>query len=494
MTLGDKLPSGWAWAPLGDLLTGIDSGKSFKCEERPPLANEVGVVKVSAVSWGEYRERESKTCVDSHRVEPAYFIRPGDFLVSRANTIELVGAAVIVRRVTQPVMLSDKILRLHFAEDALKPWVLQYLRSAAGRQQIEQLASGNQESMRNIGQDRLKQIQIPLPPNLQRITISSKLDELVSDLAAAEVELSAAHRKLAIYRQALLKSAVEGALTAEWRNRNPTPESADQLLARIVGTRGRARALVEYPQRPLPVAWAWATIGELTLRQRYGTSAKTTSVVDGVPVLRMGNIQDGCLDFKNLKFLPLDHSEFPELFAMDGELLFNRTNSPELVGKCAVYRKQSRECSFASYLIGVQFVEGCVPEFVSAYINSSFGRDWVASVVSQQVGQANVNGSKLAALAIPVPPLDEQKEIVRVLGGQLAEAQLHSESIERALRLVQAQRQNILRAAFSGRLVPQDPNDEPASVMLERIHASKSAAAPANTKTKSRGRVKAATA
>ena len=136
------LPVSWQLTPLADLLTGIETGKSFKCNERPPTSDEVGVVKVSAVSWGEFQEQESKTCKTADRVNPSLYIQRGDFLFSRANTVELVGACVIVRQVNLRVMLSDKILRFQFVGKSMKPWVLNLLRSCQGRCQIEALASG----------------------------------------------------------------------------------------------------------------------------------------------------------------------------------------------------------------------------------------------------------------------------------------------------------------------------------------------------------------
>ncbi|MDC4577204.1 restriction endonuclease subunit S, partial [Acinetobacter baumannii] len=95
-----QLPEGWIWASLDMLLENIKAGKSFRCEERPPKEDEIGVVKVSAVSWGEYNELESKTCIDATKINPDYYIKENDFLMSRANTIQLVGACVISRDVT----------------------------------------------------------------------------------------------------------------------------------------------------------------------------------------------------------------------------------------------------------------------------------------------------------------------------------------------------------------------------------------------------------
>jgi len=105
-----ELPKDWIWTTMGEIISEIKAGKSFKCEERPPKIDEIGVVKVSAVSWGEFNEWESKTCVDPNRIDPSIFIKNNDFLFSRANTIDLVGACVIVDDISRNIMLSDKIL------------------------------------------------------------------------------------------------------------------------------------------------------------------------------------------------------------------------------------------------------------------------------------------------------------------------------------------------------------------------------------------------
>src|SRR5690606_7728729 len=169
--------------------------------------------------------------------------------------------------------------------------------------------------------------------------------------------------------------------------------------------------------------------------------------------------------------LPADHPEFPRLLLEPGDILFNRTNSAELVGKTAVYPGYPNPCSFASYLIRGRTLPGADPRYVSAFINSPFGREWVASVVSQQVGQANVNGSKLKALTIPLPPAAEQERIVSELQRLTSLMDNLAAAIVQHLSRARVLRQAILRRAFTGRLAPQDPNDEPASVLLERIRA-----------------------
>lgn len=185
-----ELPEGWCWATLDDFLLGIQAGKSFKCEERPPKPDEIGVIKVSAVTWGEYDELESKTCTEPARYDPNLFVQVGDFLFSRANTIELVGASVIAKNVSLRVMLSDKILRLRFFAIP-QEWVLLVLRSRLGRDEIESLATGNQESMRNIAQENIRRIRVPLPPLAEQEQIVAEVERRLSVVSELEATVEA---------------------------------------------------------------------------------------------------------------------------------------------------------------------------------------------------------------------------------------------------------------------------------------------------------------
>jgi len=192
------LPEGWATASLGELLVGIDAGRSFLCEERPPANDEVGVIKISAVTWGRYDELESKTCTDPELVQERFFISEGDLLISRANTLELVGSCVVATGVTKKIMLSDKVLRLRIRSPFSKEWVLHFLRSQQGRQQIEKLATGNQQSMRNIGQDRLRAIEVPIAPAAEQARIVEKVEALLARIEAARERMRKASAVLGV--------------------------------------------------------------------------------------------------------------------------------------------------------------------------------------------------------------------------------------------------------------------------------------------------------
>ena len=235
--------------------------------------------------------------------------------------------------------------------------------------------------------------------------------------------------------------------------------------------------LVEEEVTPATM-WSQVTVGQVATEVRYGSSSKASENGNGVPVLRMGNIVDGGLDVRSLKFLPSEHDEFPALLLERGDVLFNRTNSPELVGKTAVYRGTPSPCSFASYLIRIRLAPECLPDFLAFTLNSAVGRDWIRSVVSQQVGQANVSGGKLKNFSFALPPVADQQGIVAEVDRRLSLADAAERAVSAGLAKAKRLRQAILKRAFEGKLVPQDANDEPASVLLERIKAARAAAAP----------------
>jgi type I restriction enzyme S subunit len=489
--------------PLAELLDGIETGKSFKCEERPPVAEEVGVVKVSAVTWGTYQEQESKTCMNVERVNPALFVQPGDFLFSRANTIELVGACVIAQQVKLHVMLSDKILRFRFTHEAMKVWVLRLLRSERGRKQIETLASGNQDSMRNIGQERIGQILVPVPPASEQACIVDKLEELLSDLDAGVGELKAAQKKLAQYRQSLLKDAMEGRLTEAWRAQHGEPEeSGAQLLARILRerrARWEAKQLAKFeaqgkappqgwqdkypePAMPattglpeLPQSWTWASFDQVVYDLRSGSAETSGRQPTDYPVLKSSAVRQGRIDFQALNYLEPVQSDRAENFLALGDLLITRlSGSVEYVGCCAqvkdipVSRVQFPDRIFRAK---VPMLSESFGSFLVCCFRSGYVRALLEAAAKSSAGHKRISLSDLHTLPIPVPPALELGEIVEQLQEMLERSDRGDQAVETATRQSAAQRKNILQAAFSGQLVPQDPNDESASVLLARIRA-----------------------
>lgn len=220
---------------LGTVITAIQSGKNMRCVERPPKAGERGVVKVSAVTWGRFNPQQSKTLPADYVPPEKARIRAGDLLISRANTLELVGKPVLVEVDPHDLFLSDKILRLVMEED-MKSWVLWFLRSPEGRRQIEALSSGNQVSMRNIGQQAIRQIQMPLPDKGERDRLLAMLETAFARADRLEAEAARARALLDRLESAILAKAFRGELLPQ----NPNDEPANVLLDRIRAERAAA--------------------------------------------------------------------------------------------------------------------------------------------------------------------------------------------------------------------------------------------------------------
>ncbi|WP_431272800.1 restriction endonuclease subunit S [Dankookia sp. P2] len=217
--MSDELPHGWQRARVADLIEGIESGKNLRCEERPPASDEQGIVKISAVTWGSFDPSQAKTVLPGTTLPPEALIRDGDLLMSRANTLELVGATVVVDRTPGNLYLSDKVLRLRTAPEMAR-WLNLFLRSGGGRREIEARATGNQLSMRNIGQEAIRSIEVPLPPLAEQRRIVARIEALFARTRRARADLERIPRLCDQLTLATRSAAFIGELTESWRASN----------------------------------------------------------------------------------------------------------------------------------------------------------------------------------------------------------------------------------------------------------------------------------
>ncbi|MBU8900840.1 restriction endonuclease subunit S [Corallococcus sp. M34] len=483
------LPQGWAETTLGALGRWSSGGT-------PSRGNSAFYGgKIPWVKTGELQDGVIKA-TEENITEEALGASAAKVFPERTLLVAMYGATIGKVGILGTRAATNQACAALVAEGLttdLIPFVFYYLRS----RRDDLRAAGQGGAQPNISQALLKEFPCRLPPLNEQRRIVAKLEALLARSLRAKEALDAIPALLERFRQSVLAAAFRGDLTKDWRAANPDVEPASKLLERIRSERRRRWELAELERMRakgkvprddgwkeryeaavpatettglLPAGWAWATVDELGEETVYGTSAKTNDDSGGVPVLRMGNLQDGKLDLAELKYLPKDHSEFPGLLLKPGDVLFNRTNSPELVGKTAVYCGEPRLASFASYLLRVRVIHHS-PLLLSHFINGPAGREWVASVVSQQVGQANVNGTKLRALVVPVPPRDEQRAILSRIDEALARANRVMDVAREQARRLQSLDRALLAKAFQGELVPQDPTDEPASVLLQRIRA-----------------------
>ena len=214
--LNDCLTKGsekWEKVKLGEVIERIEAGKSFRCSEKVPSKNEKGIVKISAVTWGEFLEMECKTIVNEEFYNPNYRIHKGDLLISRANTLQLVGSCVFVRKEpNRDIVLSDKVLRLIPKQNMDSRFLLYSLRTSNSRKQIQTMSTGNQDSMRNIGQDRLKKINLECPSLPEQQRIVQEIETRLSACDEVEKNINESLQQAEALRQSILKKAFSGEL------------------------------------------------------------------------------------------------------------------------------------------------------------------------------------------------------------------------------------------------------------------------------------------
>ena len=391
----------------------------------------------------------------------------------------------------------------------------------------------------------ISSFQFELPPRGEQCRIVEKLEELLSDLDAGVAELKVAQRKLAQYRQSLLKAAVDGVLTADWRaarstssrrkpgsirSRDEQPQKRDpglrrdddrketgaELLQRILAER-RARwaqkQLAKFAEQgktppidwqlkyseplapdltdlpPLPASWVWGTLDQATAETLIGLDRgqEYQSEIGNVGYIKMNNVSmTGDVDTNDIVKIDANTQEIQRYAISAGDLLFNTRNSKELVGKVGIVRSVSGATVYNNNLMRIRFDGAMSPDFACYQLCGPEFRRRMEKIKKATTSVAAVYAKDFFPLAIAIPPLDEQAEIVRCLDGAVAGIRQQETAVEFSLTQAAAQRKSILNAAFSGQLVPQDPNDEPASALLARIRAQREASA--GTPARKRGR------
>jgi len=300
-----------------------------------------------------------------------------------------------------------------------------------------------------------------------------------------------------------LKSAFEGKLTEEWRENRDEIHSAKKLLEKIRKEKDQhykleversKRSGKKKPKKPatskpineislpkVPSGWEWTRINDIAFKIQYGYTASSSNESIGPKMLRITDIQKGAVDWSSVPYCKIEDSKKDEYLLSKGDLVFARTGAT--VGKSFLIKGKFPEAVFASYLIRIVPTKLFELEYLYYFFQSSF---YWKQIVEEQagIGQPNVNGKKLSEIIFSCPSSEEQKVVVENLDKYMSIADNIEKEVETNLLQVKTLRNSVLSQAFQGQLVPQDPIDEPASKLLERIKAEKEAAQEVQKKTK----------
>lgn len=295
-----------------------------------------------------------------------------------------------------------------------------------------------------LTQSAMRLIPVPIAPRAEQNRIADKLDALLARVDACRERLDRVPAILKRFRQSVLAAAISGELTREWREEHGTFDE-----------------------------WKDVLLGSVLTDVRYGTAKKCSYEPRKTPVLRIPNISEGKINHDDIKYAEFDESERTKLALAPGDLLMIRSNgSVGLVGRMALVSERETGFLYAGYLIRLRAdVTQARPAYLSLFLASPPSRIRIELTCRSTTGVNNINAEEIREFPILLPTLDEQDEIVRRVDDLFALADRLQQRVSAAQSLADRATPSILDKAFRGELVPQDPNDEPASVLLDRIRA-----------------------
>jgi type I restriction enzyme, S subunit len=295
--------------------------------------------------------------------------------------------------------------------------------------------------------------------------------------------LKKAKEQLKTYRLSVLKRAYDGTLTQEWRIKNRPLKPSPKLLGA-----DEFKITVRKDLPRLPENWLWVKIEEaFTVSGGITVNSRRSKIKTVVPYLRVANVFFNSLDLTEIKVIGASMEEVIRYRLENGDLLIVEGNgSPGQIGRVAVWDASISNCIHQNHLIRARPKLKSLSRFTLYWLMSPMGRSFIEDVSSSTSGLHTLSISKVGGLPLPLISIEEQIEIVSEIESRLSEADSLDKTLDAALAQAEALRQSILNQAFEGKLVPQDPNDEPTEKLLERIRA-ECAAAESSTP-KKRGR------
>jgi len=495
-----KLPKGWVKTTLGEVCAPV---ANIRPEDSPDT--EFTYFDIGGIDNQSNRVVETKTFLGRDAPSRArQSVRQNDILFSTVRTY-LKKIARIECEYPNPVA-STGFTVIRAATGVLPEFLFSQVLSEDFLQPIHALQTGS--SYPAVRDKDVFARPIRLAPTSEQERIVAKLDALLSRVAAGEAASRRALTRLQRYRAAVLHAAVTGELTRDWRKTHKPDETGAQLLKRLLHARrtrweeaelrrlhdaGRPPKDDEWKKRypepslpniaglhSLPKSWAWMSVSQAAIEHiKNGVSVKGKDTPPGIASLKLNAMDDRGFDYSQVRYLPLSPKAVEDLWIQEGDFFVSRGNGTlRLVGRGTLARKTTKKVIFPDTMIRIRLARAApLRTWIATIWPSSLLRKQVESKAKTTAGIYKISQSDLGCFAVPLPSLAEQTQLVREVEHRLSAADRLAATLNRQLDRARATHQSLLREAFAGKLVPQDPKDEPASVLLERIRAAREAEA-----------------
>ena len=428
--MSGKLPPGWAWAAIADVCLPV-----HKTDPRTTPNSQFEYIDISGIESGNGRIGQTKSLQGADAPSRArQLVRTGDVVLSTVRTYQRKVASVPAELDGAVASTGFSVLRP--ARDVDSQFMLYQALSCEFVSHLNRLQTGT--SYPAVRDKDVRATRIRIAPSAEQKRIVAAIEELFSRLDAAGTTLR-------------------------------------QSLTRLDALRSSALADAFHSRRDLPCTWHWSILGGVAeVKSGIQKQPKRKPNKNPAPFLRVANVLRGELLLDQIHEIELFDGELERYRIRHGDLLVVEGNgSPAQIGRAASWSDQIANCVHQNHLIRVSPGPELSPKFLSLYWNAPHTASLLRDVASSTSGLYTLSTRKIKVIPIPIAPLSEQERIATRVDGQLEKHDRLRESIRYALDRVTFLRRSVLATAFSGRLVPQDPEDEPASVLLERIAASR---------------------
>ena len=431
--IAPRLPRGWQWFTGGDLFSFITSGSrgwARYYSETGPLFLRVGNLDHASIQLdlSDIQRVTPPSGAEAHRTR----VVPNDVLISVTADV---GMVAVVPQAFEEAFISQHVALCRPFPGFDVRFVAWFLSvESGGLRQFRALQRG--ATKLGLGLSDIAAVRIPLAPQNEQRRIVEKIEELFSDLDAGAAALDRARANLKRYRASILKAAVDGSLTAEWRAKHPKVEPASKLLERILKERRRnweAAQLVKFaavgkqpvtnwqakyvePTPPeksdlpdLPKGWCWASVEQIGEVQ--GGIQKQPSRLpasNAFPYLRVANVHRNRLDLSEIHKIELFGKELERLRLQPGDMLIVEGNGSKTeIGRSAIWGGEIENCVHQNHIIRVRFFAGD-SRYLNSYWNSPLGNGRVMELAASTSGLYTLSVAKVCSLPIPLPPFDDQ--------------------------------------------------------------------------------------
>lgn len=454
--MGNKriLPKGWIETTLGALCLKPQYGWTSKSSSRKGNIRYLRTTDISKdfINWDNV-----PFCLTEPDNLEKYFLEKDDILISRAGSI---GISKRIEGIDRVAVFASYLIRLKPVIVSAK-FIEYYLQSPFYWQIIASKSSGI--AVQNINASKIANITIPLPPLNEQKHIVKRLDELMIDVDNIQGHLSKIPFILQIFSKIILEYAFSGKLTSKWREEHLTT-TKDKI----------SNNKQEMSKIPIPNSWSYLCIEDVQtfigsgLTPRGGKNVYTDT---GIRFLRSQNVYSDGLKLNNIAYIPNEiHNKMKRTHIKDGDVLLNITGAS--IGRCTYIPDGFGAANVNQHVCIIRTNDKVLPAFLSNFLNSAYGQNMISSM-QQGVTRQALNLSQIKSILIPLPTIDEQKEIVRIIEELLNFAKKIMAQYKNAQNHADVLPKIILNRAFCGELVSQNNNDEPANKLIEQIQKEK---------------------